>query len=71
MNSWGWRIPFFIGCLIIPLLFLLRRSLRETDEFLARKERPTAIQILRTLAANWRLVLIGLMLVTMTTVRFI
>jgi MFS transporter, MHS family, citrate/tricarballylate:H+ symporter len=70
MNSWGWRIPFFIGCLIIPFLFLLRRSLRETEAFLARKERPTAVQILRTLAANWRLVLIGLMLVTMTTVSF-
>ncbi len=19
--EWGWRIPFFIGCLIIPLIF--------------------------------------------------
>lgn len=33
--DWGWRIPFFIGCLIIPLIFVLRRSLQETEEFLA------------------------------------
>ena len=70
MNSWGWRVPFFVGCLIIPLLFLLRRSLPETDEFLARKERLTTSQILRMLTTNWRIVLIGLMLVTMTTVSF-
>ena len=70
MNSWGWRVPFFIGCLIIPLLFLLRRSLPETSEFLARKERLTTSQILRMLIVNWRMVLIGLMLVTTTTVSF-
>src|ERR671939_1291980 len=27
MNDWGWRIPFFIGCAIVPFLFYLRRSL--------------------------------------------
>jgi MHS family citrate/tricarballylate:H+ symporter-like MFS transporter len=25
--AWGWRIPFFIGCLIIPVIFVLRRTL--------------------------------------------
>ena len=25
--AWGWRIPFFIGCLIIPFIFVLRRTL--------------------------------------------
>ena len=24
--AWGWRIPFFIGCLIIPFIFFLRRT---------------------------------------------
>ncbi len=33
VSDWAWRIPFFIGCLIVPLLFLLRRSLEETEEF--------------------------------------
>src|SRR5215469_2351843 len=40
MASWGWRIPFLIGCLIIPFIFQIRRSLPETDEFLARRRRP-------------------------------
>src|ERR1700752_3294234 len=31
--AWGWRIPFFIGCLIIPFIFFLRRTLEETPAF--------------------------------------
>ncbi len=38
----GWRIPFFVGCMIIPVIFLLRRSLEETPAFLAMKKHPTA-----------------------------
>src|SRR3984957_13549745 len=48
MESWGWRIPFIVGCMIIPLIFLLRASLHETDEFLARKTHPTISQIYLT-----------------------
>lgn len=70
MNLWGWRVPFLIGCLIIPLLFLMRRSLTETEEFQARKHHPTISQIIRTMAANWAIVLAGVMLVAMTTVSF-
>src|ERR1700676_3498868 len=36
MQRWGWRVPLLLGCLIIPFLFRLRKSLAETDEFLAR-----------------------------------
>src|SRR5947208_13278333 len=36
MAAWGWRVPLLVGCAIIPFLFRLRRSLEETDEFLAR-----------------------------------
>lgn len=70
ITAWGWRVPLWIGCLIIPLLFLLRRSLAETEEFAARKRHPDISQILRTIAVNWRLILVGVMLVTMTTVSF-
>jgi len=70
MAHWGWRIPLLVGCLIIPLLFVLRSSLKETGEFLARKVRPSTGEILRSLAANWRVVGLGTMLVTMTTVSF-
>ena len=40
MPGWGWRIPLLLGSMLIPFLFLLRRSLAETEEFLARKHRP-------------------------------
>jgi len=70
MTVWGWRVPLLLGCVIIPFLFRLRRSLQESDEFQARKHRPTSSEILRSLAANWRIVLIGTMMVTMTTVSF-
>jgi MFS family permease len=70
MVRWGWRIPLLAGCTIIPLLFLLRRSLEETQTFLARTHHPTLREVIRTLAANWRLVLLGVMLVTTTTVYY-
>ncbi len=70
MNEWGWRVPLLVGCMIIPLVFFLRRSLTETEEFLARKEHPAVREILRSVAANWRVVLLGTLLVTMTTVSF-
>jgi metabolite-proton symporter len=69
MTEWGWRVPLLIGCLIIPFLFIIRRSLAETGEFLSRPQ-PAVAEILRSLAANWRLILLGMMLVTMTTVSF-
>ena len=68
--SWGWRIPFFIGCAIVPFLYVIRRSLQETEEFAKRKTHPTTRQIFATLAANWALVLGGVAMVVMTTVSF-
>jgi len=70
MNDWGWRIPLLAGSAILPLLFFLRRSLEETESFLSRAERPSPRQIAGMLAANWRVVTLGVMLSTMTTVCF-
>src|SRR4029077_20249202 len=70
MTQWGWRVPLLLGCAIVPFLFRLRRSLQETDEFVARKRRPSTSEILRSLTANWGIVVIGMMMVTMTTVSF-
>ena len=69
-DAWGWRIPFFIGCAIVPFLYIIRRSLEETAEFAARKVHPTLAQIYETLAANWAVVLGGVAMVVMTTVSF-
>lgn len=70
MTNWGWRVPFVIGCLIVPFIFMIRRSLQETDEFLARKHRPSVAEIYRSMLLNWRIVLAGTMMVVMTTVCF-
>ena len=70
MVAWGWRIPLLVGCLILPFLFGLRRSLEETEEFLARRHPHDTQALLRSLAANFPVVLVGTLLVTMTTVSF-
>jgi metabolite-proton symporter len=70
MSRWGWRIALLAGCALLPLLLFLRRSLEETPEFLARTRRPAPGDIVKSLFNNWRLVLLGAMLSTMTTVCF-
>jgi MFS transporter, MHS family, citrate/tricarballylate:H+ symporter len=68
--AWGWRIPFFIGCLIIPVIFILRRTLEETPAFLAMKTHPTTSEVFSSAAVNWRIIALGMMLTAMTTVTF-
>jgi metabolite-proton symporter len=70
MGEWGWRVPFFIGCLIVPAIFIIRRSLEESPEFSARKHRPTLGEVVRSIGQNFGLVLGGMALVVMTTVSF-
>jgi len=70
MDAWGWRIPLLIGCAIIPVVFVLRRSLTETAAFARRTHHPSINSILRSVAANWRLVLSGGMMMMLTTVAF-
>ena len=69
MAAWGWRVPFFVGCLIVPFIFLLRRILEETEEFLARQHRPSMREIFAR-SQNWLIVLAGMLLVAMTTISF-
>ncbi len=68
--EWGWRIPFAIGCLIVPLIFFLRRSLEETAEFSSRVRRPSMKAVFATLYANAGLVVLGMLMVAMTTTAF-
>jgi MFS family permease len=70
MSTWGWRVPLLLGCAIVPLLFVLRRSLPETAAFSARTNRPSGAKIRDSLLRNWRIVLLGTLLVAMTTVSF-
>ncbi|AOI67724.1 citrate-proton symporter [Burkholderia territorii] len=68
--AWGWRVPFFIGCAIVPFLFVLRRSLQETAAFEARRHHPRARDIFAMLLGNWRTVIGGMLLTAMTTTTF-
>ncbi|MDY1018690.1 MFS transporter [Pseudomonas coleopterorum] len=68
--EWGWRIPFAIGCLIVPFIFFLRRSLEETAEFSSRVRRPSMKAVFATLYANAGLVVLGMLMVAMTTTAF-
>ena len=70
MDQWGWRVPLLLGCFIVPFLFVLRRSLPETEQFAARQRRPRTAEILVSLYSNRKVVLIGALLVVMTTVSF-
>jgi len=70
VTAWGWRIPFFVGCLIIPLIFFLRRTLEETPAFLAMKKHPTASEVFASAMANWRIVILGMMIAILTTTTF-
>ena len=65
-----WRIPFFVGCLIIPFIFLLRRTLEETPEFLAMKKHPSTKEVFQSAAVNWRIIVLGMMVAVLTTTTF-
>ena len=70
LEGWGWRIPLAVGCLITPLIFLLRRHLAETAAFQARARAASLGEIG---AGLWRArarITAGLALVVMTTVSF-
>lgn len=70
LGDWGWRIPFLVGCLIIPLIFILRRTLEETEAFKAQKTHPTGKEIFQTMVSNWKVVLAGMLMSAMTTTTF-
>ena len=70
MTLWGWRVPILIGCLIIPLVFWLRRTLPETEAFKNSKPPTETREVLAILAANWQIVAIGVMMSILTTTTF-
>lgn len=70
MDSFGWRIPFFVGCAIVPALFLIRRSLQETEEFAVRKQHPSMSEIFNSLLVHWGIIAKGVMLIVMSNVSF-
>ena len=70
MAAWGWRIPLLIGCLIIPVILWLRRSLEETAAFKKMQHPRRSAEVFSLIAANWRLIAVGMTLVVFTTTSF-
>src|SRR5580700_7919987 len=70
LDAWGWRIPLIVGCLIIPFIYMIRRTLQETGEFAARVHHPSPGEVYRGVLAHWRIVIAGVAMVLMTTVSF-
>jgi MFS family permease len=70
MTVWGWRVPLFVGCLIIPLVLYLRRSLEETEAFRASRHVNSSGEVFSLLAGNWQVILLGTMLSVLTTTTF-
>lgn len=70
VEQWGWRIPFLLGCLLIPAIFWMQRALDETPVFLRRTRRPDRMEIFRSIAQSWKIITLGTQLVVLTTVSF-
>ena len=70
MGAWGWRIPLFIGCMIIPFIFWMRRGLTETDEFRSSKPHTHTSHLLKDLVWHWRLIIKGVGLGLTSSVLF-
>lgn len=70
--EWGWRVPFIFGCLVVPFLFFIRKSLEETPEFKARAHQaPKKFKdMMINIQQNFGVVILGVFFVMMTTVTF-
>ncbi|EOQ76446.1 putative MFS dicarboxylate transporter [Pseudomonas aeruginosa VRFPA02] len=58
LESWGWRVPFFIGALCAVVAMFLRRGMEETESFSKKKEEPKE-SLLRTLLRHPKEVISG------------
>ena len=70
MAAWGWRVPFVIGCMIIPLLVWLTRSLEETQAFQKVRHAQSFAETLAIVLHNWRRIFAGFLLTVLTTTTF-
>jgi MFS family permease len=70
MNVWGWRIPFWIGCAILPVLLWLPTSLEETEAFRTGPRTNSSAEVFAILRRNSSRVALACMFAVLTTVTF-
>lgn len=72
IEAWAWRIPFFVGLIIIPVAVYIRQRLDETEAFRNAQRMEQAggkhISIGELLANSWRETVLGIGLVAAATV---
>jgi MHS family proline/betaine transporter-like MFS transporter len=51
MDAWGWRLPFLIGVLLLPVGMYMRRNVEETPAYRAVQTRSAPVEA----PAGWRL----------------
>lgn len=70
MNNFGWRIPFFIGLMIIPYLFWLRNKLEETEIFKKNKNNVSIKTILLSIIKNFKIIILSVIMTITTSCSF-
>ncbi|MGF6394697.1 MFS transporter [Pseudomonas plecoglossicida] len=60
LGSWGWRVPFLVSLVLIPLVVYMRKSLPETHE--GEKDRSGSAIVVEVLRHHKKTLLIGVML---------
>ena len=68
LYSWGWRIPFFIGVLLVPIGVYIRRHLDETLGPVAHKDKSATATIKDAFQTHAKLIWSGVLLVLGGTV---
>jgi len=68
--GFAWRIPFFIGCLIAPLLFYIRVSMTESAVFQKAAHHPQLREVVASLVNDYKVIVLGMFMVAMTTASF-
>ena len=65
LATWGWRLPFMVGCSVVPLIFYMRSKLVESEQYLLQARHLGMSEILGILLRNWQFVLAGMFMVVL------
>lgn len=60
LSSWGWRVPFFLSLVLIPIVVYMRRALPETHEGVS--ERTSSEIVGETFRNHKKILFLGVML---------
>lgn len=70
MNTWGWRVPFLLGSLILPLGIIIRRSLPETLHHPEAGETVRKVSFAELMRTHGRTVVLGFLIISSLTIPF-